>query len=99
MNTLQELEERPFGRLKRLRLSHPLVLLLGAVGVAAALTWIIPAGEYQRRTDAATGREVVVAETYARVEAVPCAQAELFRRGATAESGAAASTQSRRRHH
>jgi uncharacterized ion transporter superfamily protein YfcC len=55
----------------RLRLPHPFVLLLGAVGVAAALTWIIPAGEYQRRTDAATGRTVVVAGTYARVEAEP----------------------------
>lgn len=54
-----------------LRLPHPLILLLGTVGVAAALTWIIPAGEYQRRPDAATGRAVVVAGTYARVEAAP----------------------------
>lgn len=60
----------PLSRLS-LRLPHPLVLLLGAVGVAAALTWIIPAGEYQRRADAATGRAVVVAGTYARVEAAP----------------------------
>lgn len=49
----------------KLRLPHPFVLLLFAVAVAAALTWIIPAGSYQRRTDAATGREVVVAGTYA----------------------------------
>lgn len=55
----------------RFRLPHPLVLLLGAVGVAAALTWIIPAGEYQRRTDADTGRTVVVAGTYAPVAAAP----------------------------
>lgn len=54
-----------------LRLPHPFVLLLGVVGLAAVLTWLIPAGEYQRRTDAATGREVVVAGTYARVEAAP----------------------------
>lgn len=39
--------------------------------MAAALTWIIPAGEYQRRKDAATGREVVVPGTYAPVEAAP----------------------------
>ncbi len=71
MNTIQETEEQPSGRLKRLRLSHPLVLLLGAVGVAAVLTWIIPAGEYQRRTDHTTGRRVVVAGTFARVEAAP----------------------------
>lgn len=50
---------------------HPLVLLLSAVAIAAALTWILPAGEYQRRTDAATGRDVVVAGTYAPTEAAP----------------------------
>jgi uncharacterized ion transporter superfamily protein YfcC len=55
----------------RLQLPHPFVLLLGAVGIAAALTWIIPAGEYQRRTDADTGRTVVIAGTYAAVDAAP----------------------------
>lgn len=55
----------------RFQLPHPLVLLLGAVAVAAALTWIIPAGEYQRRTDADTGRTVVIAGTYAQVAATP----------------------------
>lgn len=55
----------------RLRLPHPLVLLLFAVGVAAILTWILPAGAYERRTDPATGREVVVAGTYAPTAAAP----------------------------
>lgn len=55
----------------RFQLPHPFVLLLAAVGVAAALTWIIPAGEYQRKTDDATGRTVVIAGTYARVAAAP----------------------------
>ncbi len=55
----------------RFQLPHPFVLLLGAVGIAAALTWIIPAGEYQRRTDADTGRTVVIAGTYAPVDAAP----------------------------
>lgn len=55
----------------RFSLPHPFVLLLGAVGVAAALTWVIPAGEYQRRTDADTGRTVVIAGTYAPVDATP----------------------------
>src|SRR5688500_6740859 len=54
-----------------LRLPHPLVLLLFAVGVAAILTWILPAGAYERRTDPATGREVVVAGTYAPTEPAP----------------------------
>ena len=55
----------------KLKLPHPLVLLLAGVAVAVALTWIIPAGSYERRQDAATGREVVVPGTYARVEAAP----------------------------
>lgn len=55
----------------RIRLPHPLVLLLGCVAVAVALTWIVPAGSYQRRTDATSGREVVVPGTYARVPASP----------------------------
>jgi uncharacterized ion transporter superfamily protein YfcC len=48
----------------RLRLPHPVVLLGGAVVVAALLTWILPAGQFDRRDDAATGRRVVVAGTY-----------------------------------
>jgi uncharacterized ion transporter superfamily protein YfcC len=48
----------------RLRLPHPIVLLGAAVVVAALLTWILPAGQFERRDDAATGRRVVVAGTY-----------------------------------
>ena len=54
-----------------MRLPHPLVLLLGGVAVAAALTWILPAGEYDRRDDEATGRRVVVAGTYHGVDPAP----------------------------
>lgn len=39
--------------------------------LAAALSWVLPAGKFQRREDPATGRSVVVAGTYARVEAHP----------------------------
>jgi uncharacterized ion transporter superfamily protein YfcC len=53
------------------RLPHPVVLLGGAVLVAALLTWILPAGQYDRRLDSATGRNVVVAGTYHRVDAAP----------------------------
>jgi len=59
----------------RLRLPHPLLLLLGAVLVAAALTWILPAGEYNRRDDPVTHRSVVVAGTY---HVVPRAPVGLF---------------------
>jgi uncharacterized ion transporter superfamily protein YfcC len=46
------------------RLPHPLVLVGGAVLVAALLTWILPTGQYDRRDDPVTGRRVVVAGTY-----------------------------------
>jgi uncharacterized ion transporter superfamily protein YfcC len=54
-----------------IRFPHPLTLLVGCVLIAAALTWVLPAGEFQRREDPATGRSVVVAGTYARVEQQP----------------------------
>jgi uncharacterized ion transporter superfamily protein YfcC len=54
-----------------LRLPHPLVLLLGVVAVAAAMTWVLPAGQYDRRDDDVTGRRVVVAGTYHEVEPAP----------------------------
>jgi uncharacterized ion transporter superfamily protein YfcC len=47
------------------------VLLGAAVIVAAALTWILPAGEFDRRDDPATGRRLVVAGTYHPVERAP----------------------------
>ncbi len=55
----------------RFHLPHPLVLLSGCVLLAAAGSWVLPAGEYDRRQDAATGRTVVVAGTYHRVERTP----------------------------
>ena len=58
-------------RLRLPRLPHPLILLLAGVAVAAALTWVIPAGVYERRTDPATQRSVVIPGTYARVKAAP----------------------------
>jgi uncharacterized ion transporter superfamily protein YfcC len=53
------------------RFPHPLTLLVACILIAAALTWVLPAGEYQRREDPATGRNVVVPGTYAPVEATP----------------------------
>lgn len=55
----------------KFRLPHPFVLLLAGVAFAAVLTWILPAGTYQRRPDAASGREVVIPGTYAQVQPTP----------------------------
>jgi uncharacterized ion transporter superfamily protein YfcC len=55
----------------RVRIPHPLILLLGGVAVAAALTWWLPAGEFERREDPDTGRSIVVPDTYHQVQASP----------------------------
>jgi uncharacterized ion transporter superfamily protein YfcC len=55
----------------RFRLPHPIVLLGAAVVLAAILTWIIPAGQFDRRDDPATGRRVVVAGSYHRTPSAP----------------------------
>ncbi|MBZ5560105.1 MAG: YfcC family protein [Acidobacteriia bacterium] len=52
-------------------LPHPLILLLLGVVVAAALTWILPPGAFDRRDDPATGRRVVVSGTYHSVARAP----------------------------
>jgi uncharacterized ion transporter superfamily protein YfcC len=48
----------------RFRFPHPLILLVLCVLVAAALTWLLPAGAYERRDDPVAARRVVVAGTY-----------------------------------
>ena len=55
----------------RLRVPHPIPLLIGCILLAALATWTLPSGSFQRRHDDATGRDVVVAGTYQRVEARP----------------------------
>ncbi len=54
-----------------MRFPHPLTLLCGCVLMAAAASHVLPAGEYDRRDDPATGRRVVVAGTYHAVAAAP----------------------------
>lgn len=53
------------------KLPHPIVLLTSGVLVAALLTWVLPAGEFQRIDDAATGRSLVVPDTYTAVARAP----------------------------
>jgi uncharacterized ion transporter superfamily protein YfcC len=53
------------------RVPHPLSLLLVCLFAAALGTHLLPAGSFDRREDPATGRGVVVAGTYHRVEPNP----------------------------
>jgi uncharacterized ion transporter superfamily protein YfcC len=55
----------------RLRLPHPLLLLLAGVVAAALCTWLLPAGAFTRRADAASGRELVVPGTFTAIAATP----------------------------
>src|SRR4051812_41002850 len=50
------------------RFPHPLALLTGCILVGALCSYLLPAGQYDRREDPVTGRTVVVAGTYHRVE-------------------------------
>jgi uncharacterized ion transporter superfamily protein YfcC len=54
-----------------IRLPHPLVLMLGGIALATALTWVVPAGEFERRDDPATGRRVAVAGSFHPVDRHP----------------------------
>ena len=57
--------------MRHLRFPHALVLLVFFALLAAAASYIVPAGEYQRRDDPITGRKVVVGGTYQRIEQQP----------------------------
>jgi uncharacterized ion transporter superfamily protein YfcC len=50
---------------------HPFALLLLCVVLATVLTWVLPAGEFRRSPDPASGRDIVVAGSYQRVPASP----------------------------
>ena len=54
-----------------MKLPHPVILLGAGVVLCAVLTWLLPAGEYDRRDDSATGRRVVVAGTFHSVDPAP----------------------------
>lgn len=55
----------------RIRLPHPLILLLGCLLAAAVLSHVLPAGRYERKDDPVTGRSVVVPGTYRPVPPQP----------------------------
>lgn len=59
--------------MRRRQFPHALVLLVGFALVAAAASYVVPAGEYERRDDPVTNRRVVVPGTFHHVEAQPVA--------------------------
>ena len=55
----------------RLSFPHPLTLLTACILAAALGSYLFPAGQYERRADPVTGREVVIAGTYHHVDSRP----------------------------
>jgi len=64
---------------RQFRFPTAFTILFGLIVLVAALTWIVPAGQYQREMNAALEREVPVAGTYAETEANPQGIAEVLR--------------------
>ncbi len=62
----------------KLHFPHPLTLLVGCILVAGALTYILPAGKYERRDDPETGHKVVVAGSYHLIPRRPVNLFEVF---------------------
>ena len=65
---------------KKFKIGFPetALLLLIIIGVVAALTYIMPAGQFERVVDPETGRELVKSGTYAVTESNPTSLTELF---------------------
>jgi len=61
------------------RVPHPFVLLFAGIVVVAVLTHVVPAGEYARHLDAATGRQFVDPSTYHAVAADPASVLDVLR--------------------
>ena len=57
--------------IQRIRFPSAFTILFGLIILVAALTWIIPAGQYERATNLALDREVPIAGTYATAEPNP----------------------------
>jgi uncharacterized ion transporter superfamily protein YfcC len=61
----------PLSALKGARFPDPLTLLTVCILLGAAASWVVPAGQFDRREDAVTGRTVVVPGTFVTVDPEP----------------------------
>ena len=63
---------------KGIQLPHIYVLLFAVIVVCTILTWVLPAGEFDRVVNEATGRTVAVAGTFHTVEQSPVGIFQMF---------------------
>lgn len=64
---------------KRFKIPHTYVLLFSILVVVAILTYIVPAGQFERAEDPETGRVMVVADSYHTIERTPVTPFGLFK--------------------
>jgi uncharacterized ion transporter superfamily protein YfcC len=57
---------------------HTLLIILGFILLAGVATYLLPTGEYERKVDAQSGKEVVVPGSYHHVEAKPISPFAVF---------------------
>lgn len=74
----EETEKTPDQKNCRWALPHVFVLLFGIIVFAAIMTWILPAGDFNRVTNSA-GQKIVQAGTYHLVKAHPVGFFEMFK--------------------
>ena len=82
----------PAERSSRFHFPSAYTILFALIVIIAGLTWVIPAGQYERVASEALGKDVPVAGTYAPTEANPQGVFDVHRcdrRGHQARDGAA----------
>lgn len=65
--------------MKKLRIPHTYALLFFIIVLAALMTYVVPAGEFQKTEDPETGRTVVIADSFERVNNEPVSFFGIFK--------------------
>ena len=63
---------------KKKKALHPMLLLVIVVGICAVLSYLIPAGQYERVLDEEIGREIIDPDSFTFVERTPASLLELM---------------------
>lgn len=71
--------EKNFVKKKKFTIPHTYALLFFVIVVVAILTYIVPAGEFDRATDPETNRIFVVPDTYHEVDSEPLSFFDVFK--------------------
>jgi len=66
---------------KKFKVPHTFVILLGLILIVGLLTYVVPAGSYERYYDEATGRNLVDPTTFTEVEKNPMGVVDFFAAG------------------